>query len=51
MNDLIVMSFQTDIEMRDMLKQLAKSKDMSVSAIIRQAIKEYSQKEDKSERS
>lgn len=41
MNDIIkdvIMSFKTTNETRDKLKEIAKIKDMSVSAIIRQSI-------------
>ena len=36
-----ILSFKSDEETKELLQQIAKEKDMSVSAIIREAIKMY----------
>lgn len=39
----VIMSFKTDDETKQKLQELAHKKDMSVSAIIREAVKNYIQ--------
>ena len=43
----VIMSFKTSEEMRDQIKELAAKRDMSASQIIREALRQYIQKESK----
>ena len=42
-----ILSFKTDDETKAFLQEVAKNKDMSVSAVIREAIKLYKETNDK----